>query len=170
MVETQSQATLWPPPEGFVPIPSLLDGIKVYGPAPTETPEEETRTFKCPYCGGVTSYSASERLLTCPHCGRAQKVDTERVGQRATEFEFTLETMERAQYGWGTERRELACESCGAAVTVAPEILTSTCAWHCAWSTAKGISAVGRRSLPGALRARTWLEPQKAQVLVNISG
>ena len=51
MVETQSQATLWPPPEGFVPIPSLLDGIEIYGPAPEETPEEETRSFKCPYCG-----------------------------------------------------------------------------------------------------------------------
>ena len=150
MVETQPQATLWPPPEGFIPVPSLVDGIEIYGPAPEETVPEETRTFKCPYCGGVTSYSATEQQLTCPHCGRAQKVDTEQVGRRAAEFEFTLETMERAQYGWGTERRELVCESCGAAVTVAPEVLTSTCAF-CGSNHVLARSAPGNNLRPTAL-------------------
>ncbi|MEA3338505.1 MAG: hypothetical protein U9R15_00925 [Chloroflexota bacterium] len=142
MSEIQSKAVLWPPPEGFIQMPSLVRGIELYGPASEEEPEEKTRSFKCPYCGGVTTYSAAERQLTCSHCGRAQEVNAEQVGQRAAEFEFTLETVERAQYGWGEERRELVCESCGAAVTVAPEVLTSTCAFC-------GSNHVMARSAPG---------------------
>jgi len=132
------------------PMPSRVKGIELYGPAPEEGPQEETRTFKCSYCGGVTSYSATEQQLICPHCGRAQKVDAEQVGQRAAEFEFTLETVERAQYGWGGERRELVCESCGAAVTVAPDILTSTCAF-CGSNHVLARSASGNDLRPTAL-------------------
>jgi Zn finger protein HypA/HybF involved in hydrogenase expression len=129
MKQSEQQRALWPPPEGFVPVSSQMDGVDVYAPAPEEAPEEETRTFKCPSCGGVTEYSATQQQLTCPHCGRAQDLTADVVGRRAAEFEFTLETMERARYGWGEARRELACENCGAVVTVAPEVLTSTCAF-----------------------------------------
>ena len=128
MNETKQKTALWPPPEGFIAVPSLVEGIELYAPAPEEKPDE-TRTFKCRYCGGVISYSATQRRLTCPYCGRAQEIAAEEVGQAAAEFEFTLETMEQARYGWGEERRELVCESCGAVVTVAPDVLTSTCAF-----------------------------------------
>jgi predicted RNA-binding Zn-ribbon protein involved in translation (DUF1610 family) len=128
MNNTHSPVALWPPPDGFVLVPSLVDGVELYAPAPVEE-EEETRTFKCRHCGGTISYSATEHVLTCPYCGRAQDLDAEEVGQAAAEFEFTLETMERAQYGWGEDRRELVCESCGAVVTVAPAALTDTCAF-----------------------------------------
>jgi len=128
MDNTLSPAALWPPPDGFIPVPSQLDGIELYAPAPVEE-EEETRTFKCRYCGGTITYSAAERDLTCPYCGRTQGIAAEEVGEAAAEFEFTLETMERVQYGWGEERRELVCESCGAVVSVAPDVLTSTCAF-----------------------------------------
>ncbi len=116
------------PPEGFVPVPSQVDGIEVYAPA-SEEEAEETRVFKCRHCGGAISYSAAQRGLACPYCGGVQELAAEEVGRAAVEFEFTLETMERARYGWGEERRELACESCGAVVSVAPDALTNTCAF-----------------------------------------
>jgi len=125
----KAKPALWPPPENFVAAPSLVEGIELYAPAPEEEPEEKTRSFKCQYCGGVISYSAAERQLTCPHCGRAQEIDAKQVGQAATEFEFTLKTMEHTQYGWGEEKQELVCESCGAMVAVEPDVLTSTCAF-----------------------------------------
>jgi Zn finger protein HypA/HybF involved in hydrogenase expression len=146
----KQKAALWPPPEGFVPVPSQVEGIELYAPAPEEKVEEKTRTFKCPYCGAVTSYSPTQRQLTCPHCGRTQEITTEAVGRTAAEFEFTLETMERAQYGWGEERRELACESCGAVVTVAPDVLTSTCAF-CGSNRVLARSAAGDVLRPTAL-------------------
>ncbi len=123
------QTGLWPPPEGFVVVPSQVEGIELYAPAPEEAPEEETRTFKCPSCGGITTYSAAQRKLTCSHCGRVEDLAANRVGRSAAEFEFTLETMEKAQFGWGEARREVACENCGAVVSVPGDVLTSTCAF-----------------------------------------
>ena len=125
-----SSFTNWQPPAGYASIPSQVTGIEVYAPAPKEeAPQEETRTFKCRQCGGVIAYDPSQRQLTCPYCGSEQTIEAEQVGRRADEFEFTLETMEKAQHGWGQERRELVCESCGATVTVAPDALTDTCAF-----------------------------------------
>ncbi len=128
MNATNRSTTLWPPPEGFVPVPSLVDGIELYAPAPEEE-AEETRTFKCRHCGGAITYSATQRQLTCPYCGGSQEITADEVGRAAAEFEFTLSAMERARYGWGEERRELMCEACGAIVAVAPDALTSTCAF-----------------------------------------
>jgi predicted RNA-binding Zn-ribbon protein involved in translation (DUF1610 family) len=143
---------IWPPPGGFVPVPSLIEGIEIYAPAPEEAPEERTRSFKCRHCGGVISYSATEQQLTCPYCGRSQEVEAGEVGQAAAEFEFTLATMERAQYGWGEERRELVCESCGAVVTIAADALTDTCTFC-------GSNRVLARSAPGDVLRPTALIP-----------
>jgi predicted RNA-binding Zn-ribbon protein involved in translation (DUF1610 family) len=151
MSETKQKAALWPPPAGFVSVPSQVEGIELCAPAPEEKPEE-TRTFKCRHCGGVVAYSATQRQLACPHCGHTQEIATETVGRTAAEFEFTLETMEQAQYGWGEERRELACEACGAVVTVALDALTSTCAFC-------GSNRVLARSAAGDVLRPTVLIP-----------
>lgn len=151
MGQSERAATQWSPPEGFVPVASQVEGIEIYAPAPPEEEKERTRTFKCRHCGGVISYSASERELTCPYCGRTQPIAAETVGRAAEEFEFTLETMEQARRGWGEERRELVCESCGAVVTVAPDALTDTCAFC-------GSNRVLARDAAGdALRPRTLI-------------
>jgi hypothetical protein len=152
MNTTHQSTNLGSPPEGFVLVPSLVDGIEVYAPAPEVEPDEETRTFKCRHCGGTVSYSAAERQLTCPYCGGSQEVAAEEVGRTAAEFEFTLETMERAQYGWGEQRRELVCEACGAVVAVAPDVLTSTCAFC-------GSNRVHARDVTGDLLRPTALLP-----------
>ncbi len=128
MAEKRPQPALWPPPPGFVPVSSQIEGIELYAPVP-EGKAEETRTFKCRQCGGTISYSAAQRQLTCPYCGSEQQIDAETVGRRADEFEFTLETMAQARHGWGEVRRELVCESCGSVVSVAKDALTSTCAF-----------------------------------------
>jgi predicted RNA-binding Zn-ribbon protein involved in translation (DUF1610 family) len=128
MSENAPQPALWPPPPGFVPVPSQVEGIELYAPAPKEE-AEETRTFKCRQCGGTIAYSPTQRQLTCPYCGSLQQIDADAVGRRADEFEFTLETMAQARHGWGEARRELVCESCGSVVSVAPDVLTSTCAF-----------------------------------------
>ena len=128
MGDQAKESNLWSPPDGFVHAPSQVEGIQLFAPAPAEE-MEETRTFTCRHCGGVVAYSASDQGLICPYCGQSQALETEEVGPAADEFEFTLPTMEVAQRGWGSERRELVCEACGAAVAVAPDALTSTCAF-----------------------------------------
>ena len=118
----------WALPKDYVAVPSQVDGIVVYAPVP-ETEDEGLRTFKCRHCGGAVSYGVAERSLTCPFCGTTQELETAEVGQAAEEFEFTLAAMSRPQRGWGEERREIVCESCGAVVSVAPQILTDSCAF-----------------------------------------
>jgi Zn finger protein HypA/HybF involved in hydrogenase expression len=128
MADTKRATTSWQSPEGFVPAPSEVDGVELFAPAPIEV-AEETRSYKCRHCGGVVSYSATDQELICPYCGKSQALDSDEVGRAAEKFEFEVSTVAEARYGWGEERRELVCESCGSVVSVAPDVLTSTCAF-----------------------------------------
>jgi predicted RNA-binding Zn-ribbon protein involved in translation (DUF1610 family) len=117
----------WTPPPGFVSVPSKVPGIQVYAPAPPEEEQDEARTFRCPHCGGTISYSASDRQLTCPYCGYSQEVGAPVVGLAADRFEFTLETLDQAEKGWGVERRVVHCESCNAEFSTDGQTLSTTC-------------------------------------------
>jgi predicted RNA-binding Zn-ribbon protein involved in translation (DUF1610 family) len=118
------------PPPGFIQVPSKVEGIIVYAPTPPEqTIEQETVEFKCPQCGATTAYSAKDSGLTCTYCGYYEPASKPAVGYRAQEYEFTLETMERAAHGWGEARKELVCQSCGAVASLPSESLSHTCAF-----------------------------------------
>ncbi len=118
------------PPENFIQVPSSVEGIAVYAPAPPEeSPQRETVEFKCPQCGATTAFSAEGEGLTCTHCGYFEPAKSDAVGKRAPEYEFTVETMQRAAHGWGEARKDLACQSCGAVASISAESLTHTCAF-----------------------------------------
>ena len=116
------------PPNDYIPTKSAIEGIQVFMPAP---PEEESQQkivdFKCPQCGAITAYSAADGGLTCSHCGYFEAPQVETVGKRAQQFEFTVETMQRAAHGWGTSRKDLVCQNCGAQTTVPEEMMTYSC-------------------------------------------
>jgi predicted RNA-binding Zn-ribbon protein involved in translation (DUF1610 family) len=121
------------PPPGYIPAPSSLDGIEIFMPAPVDSaPQPEVVDFKCPQCGAATAFSAADGRLTCSHCGYYEAPEKAVVGKRAAQFEFTVETVEHAAEewgarGWGAERKELACQSCGAVTTLPADSLTHTC-------------------------------------------
>ncbi len=118
------------PPPGFVKTGSAIPNIDVYMPAPvSQDQESEVLDFKCPQCQATTAYSVADGGLKCAHCGYYAPPAKEVVGKGAAEFEFTVETMEAAAYvhGWGTSRRELQCQNCGAHATLPPGRLTHTC-------------------------------------------
>jgi predicted RNA-binding Zn-ribbon protein involved in translation (DUF1610 family) len=118
------------PTENYTPQPSKVEGIQVFAPTP---PQEEKHQpivdFKCPQCGAVTAYSVPDGGLTCTHCGYHEPPPKPVVGKGAEQFEFTVETMERAAHGWGAARSEMECQSCGARTSVPPDTLTYTCAF-----------------------------------------
>ncbi len=116
------------PPPNYVPVESLLPGFEVYAPAPEKT-QEETQEFKCPNCGAVTAYSIDQVGLVCEHCGYQQKVQADIVGTQAEQFEFSLDNLAKAAHGWGDERKELKCLSCGAEIAIPAESLAATCAF-----------------------------------------
>jgi hypothetical protein len=116
------------PPPNFIPTESAIEGIEVYMPAPEQAEDyREVVEFKCPQCLAVTAYSATDGGLTCTHCGYYEPPQKAVVGKGAEEFEFTIETMERAAHGWGEARKELQCQGCGAYTSVPPDTLTHTC-------------------------------------------
>jgi predicted RNA-binding Zn-ribbon protein involved in translation (DUF1610 family) len=115
------------PPTGFVQIESKLEGITVFAPAPEIDFTPEARDFKCPQCGATTAFTPSSGGITCSNCGYAQIDRREVVGQGAAELEFTLANLAIAARGWGADRSELHCESCGADLSVAASELSSTC-------------------------------------------
>jgi predicted RNA-binding Zn-ribbon protein involved in translation (DUF1610 family) len=118
------------PPENYIQVPSSLEGIAVYAPAPPEEPQpRETVEFECPQCGAATAYSAEGQGLTCTYCGYFEPAEKAVVGKRAPEYEFTVETMQRAAHGWGEARTDLACQSCGAVASISAGMLTHTCAF-----------------------------------------
>jgi predicted RNA-binding Zn-ribbon protein involved in translation (DUF1610 family) len=109
-------------------MPSKVDGIQVYRPiGPEEIPHKEVVEFKCPQCGATTAYSAADGGLTCIHCGYSETSKKAFVGKGAAQFEFTVETMQRAEQGWGEERMDLECKSCGAVTSIPGGSLTHTC-------------------------------------------
>ncbi len=65
--------------------------------------------------------------MVCTYCGYYEKPQAKLVGKGAEEFEFKVETLERLAQGWGEERQELSCQSCGASVTLPAGRLTVTC-------------------------------------------
>ncbi len=118
------------PPPGYISAPSRLAGIEIFMPAPPDSaPQPEIVDFKCPQCGAATAFNAADGGLTCSHCGYYEAPEKAVVGKSAAQFEFTVETMERATQGWGAERKELACQDCGATTTIPADSLTHTCAF-----------------------------------------
>ncbi len=115
------------PPANFIPAESAVEGIEIYRPAPEEVDHREVVEFKCPQCLAVTAYSAADGGLTCTYCGYYEPPQKAVVGKGAEEFEFTVQTLERAAQGWGQARKELQCQGCGAYTSVPPDTLTHTC-------------------------------------------
>jgi hypothetical protein len=116
------------PPAGYVRAESKVDRIEVFMPAPVQTKEHKNVVdFTCPQCGARTAYSAVEGGLTCVHCGYYEAPKMEIVGKGATQFEFTVETIERAAQGWGQVRKEMICQHCGAHASLPVDSLTHSC-------------------------------------------
>lgn len=114
-------------PDGYVRVESKLDGITVFAPAPRGTTEAAARDFKCPNCGATTAFDPRAGSVTCSNCGSVYAIRAARVGRDANQFEFTLDTLNSAPRGWGSTRRDLHCENCGANISVAPTELSTTC-------------------------------------------
>jgi ribosomal protein L37E len=146
------------PPPGYIPTQSAVSGIEVYMPAPPEAgSQQEVVDFKCPQCGATTAYSVEDGGLTCTYCGYYEAPQMATVGKRAAQFEFTVETMQRAAQGWGVERKEISCQNCGATASLPVESLTFTCAFC-------GSNKVIQRQAPQDVLRPRYILPFKVQV------
>lgn len=138
-------------PAGFARVESKLEGITVYAPAPRVDKHADARDFKCPNCGATTAFDPRAGSVTCSNCGSVYAIQAQAVGRRASEFEFTLDTVNSSPRGWGSTRRDLHCENCGANISVAPTELSTTCPFC-------GSNRVAARTaVPDAFRPRVLI-------------
>lgn len=117
----------WQPPPEFAPVESALPGITVFAPRSKKTDETAPQTFTCPQCGAATKFDVAAGGVACEHCGHTATPRTQKVGLQARVMEFTLETLNQAELGWGVARKELHCDSCGADMAIPENALTVTC-------------------------------------------
>jgi predicted RNA-binding Zn-ribbon protein involved in translation (DUF1610 family) len=117
----------WQAPPHFKAAPSAVEGITVFAPVEVEEEDSSPTSFKCPNCGAATRFDVSSGEVACEHCGYKNPVKAARVGLNASVFEFTLEALNQSERGWGVERQELACGSCGAVMSIEPRAITTTC-------------------------------------------
>ena len=127
MTLLQPRLANWQIPPHFKAAPSAVEGITVFAPIPLEEDNSSPTTFKCPNCGATTQFDISSGGVACEHCGYKNPVKAARVGLNAGVFEFTLEALNQSERGWGVERQELGCQSCGAVLSVEPRAITTTC-------------------------------------------
>jgi DNA-directed RNA polymerase subunit RPC12/RpoP len=119
--------TGWQPPSNFQQVASKITGITVFAPQSALAQPEQETNFKCPNCGASTKYDVSAGGVACEHCGYTVAAVTTHVGRQAQTFEFTLSTLEKATQGWGTERKSLFCENCGAEISLSEGTFSITC-------------------------------------------
>ena len=117
----------WQLPADYQAAASTLEGITVFAPRPPEEKAQTPVEYKCPNCGATTRYDVAAGGVACEYCGYAAPVQEARVEITAPEYEFTLETLSKAETGWGIARQELHCESCGASLVIPPGALTTSC-------------------------------------------
>ncbi|MBW6474764.1 MAG: transposase, partial [Anaerolineaceae bacterium] len=117
------------PPPNYVPVASKLPGFEIYAPKAEQEDIAPLKEFKCPQCGAVTAYSILQSGLACKHCGYQEKVQANVVGTQAEQFEFSLDNLAVAAHGWGEDRNDLRCLSCGAEITVPADSLATSCAF-----------------------------------------
>ncbi len=77
-----------------------------------EATKDETDR-KCPSCGGTMSFDPTTGGLACPYCGYTEEIPLDEVFTTAEELDFeTAESVENCN--WGTAKKVVICESCGA--------------------------------------------------------
>lgn len=144
----QTSYATWTPPPGFAAVLSKIPGIEVYAPAPEQEKETPARTFRCPQCNGLVAYDAGDQQLECPYCGYQQGVGARIVGLAADRFEFTLQTLDQSERGWGIERKSIQCEACQAVFSSGEGELSTSCPF-CASNRVATLSAMHDFVRPG---------------------
>jgi hypothetical protein len=89
---------------------------------------DEVRKFPCKQCGAGLEFAPGQAALRCPYCGFVEEIPITETAIREYCLEQALLNLPRTQ-GWGTERRALHCENCGATTTFSEGQVAGQCAF-----------------------------------------
>ncbi|MEZ4235368.1 MAG: hypothetical protein R3F59_04255 [Myxococcota bacterium] len=125
-MKASEQYARFQPPDGYVSLPSALEGIEVYGPDPAakEAAAEGPTAVRCPGCGAAARFDVAKGRVGCAFCGWTDDADQASVGEAGA---FTRAALDRGSEGFGVDRRELSCGGCGAVLALEAGALAATC-------------------------------------------
>src|SRR2546422_10497429 len=99
-------------------------------PAPAAAvPATQQFHARCSGCGATLSYSATAGKLKCEYCGHETEISSLAGKQAIVEHDLdeALAAASTAARGLGRATRSVTCESCGATVQVAPDVVADRC-------------------------------------------
>ncbi|MFN3648264.1 MAG: zinc ribbon domain-containing protein [Armatimonadota bacterium] len=94
---------------------------------PTQ-PADRVRKFPCKQCGANLEFAPGQQVLECPYCGFREEIPVTPEAIREYDLEDALLRLPHTE-GWGTERRSLQCENCGAVTTFEEGQVAGDCAF-----------------------------------------
>ncbi|MDT5272172.1 MAG: hypothetical protein QOH49_4358 [Acidobacteriota bacterium] len=90
-------------------------------------PQEKVHRFRCPGCGADLQFAPEGGNLTCPYCGRQEKITPPAGAVEEHSYEQYLQ-LHADQMGTLAEGAlEVACQTCGATVTFTPPMVAGEC-------------------------------------------
>ncbi len=89
-------------------------------------------TFPCSSCGAELSYEPGTRALRCPHCRAETEIpqaDDEQAAAALAEVDFLKTIAEMEGKSETVDALVVHCDSCGADVTMQPNVTSAACAF-----------------------------------------
>ena len=86
---------------------------------------EKIHKFPCRQCGADLVLTPGGQSLKCEYCGYAEEIPKSK--EAIVEYPYNEKLAPARQSGWGTERRSIKCENCGATSNDDPTIVSSRC-------------------------------------------
>lgn len=114
------------------------DALRRRAASDARTIDASARKFPCPQCGADVVWSPGARKLRCDYCGFEQAVAAGGGAEGETAPTATPAILERAlasglaqkaDLGWGAERKAVRCTKCGAVETFEPGVAAKACAF-----------------------------------------
>jgi predicted RNA-binding Zn-ribbon protein involved in translation (DUF1610 family) len=87
--------------------------------------QEDTYRFPCSSCGGNMVFDIAFQSLKCPYCGSTADIAKQ---QDIKEYDI-LSAQDSANTNWGSEKRIIRCESCGAQTVLDENKTAQFCAF-----------------------------------------
>ena len=104
----------------------MAEAQRAAGGAPAAI-DAKVRKFPCGQCGADVVWNPGVSALRCPYCGAEKAVPTTARELREHPIEEALR--EPKDLGWGSERKAIRCNRCGAVTTLEPAVAASRCAF-----------------------------------------
>src|ERR671916_3474326 len=88
---------------------------------------EKVHRYLCPGCGADLVFAPVDGCLTCPYCGRREKIEAGGGGVEERGYEEYLQPRPERMGTLAANALEVKCQSCGAVTTFAPPEVAGEC-------------------------------------------